>query len=72
MEGEYLFKISQSWDVSNQAIKYIIKVEGMAEWRQALTKNVSLGKIRQGEGKNKRRILKGSMLKDKSWLWQAV
>lgn len=44
----------------------------MAEGRQALTKNVSLEKIKQGEGKNNRRILKGSMLKDKSWLWQAV
>lgn len=33
-----------------QAIKCLIKVEGMAEWRQALTKNVSLEKTKQGEG----------------------
>lgn len=51
---------------------YIIKVEGMTDWRQTLTKNVSLEKIKQGEGKNKRRILKGNMLKDKSWHWRAV
>lgn len=44
METEYLFKIAQSWYVGNQAMKYIMNLEGMAEWRQALTKIASLEK----------------------------
>lgn len=50
-----------------------IKIRGKAEWRQALTKNVNLvKKKKKGEGKNKGRILKGNMLKYKSWHWRAV
>lgn len=56
METEFLFRIAQSCYVCNQAIKYIMKVEGMAEWRRALTKNLEFGENKTVKGKIKEEL----------------